>query len=127
MKKTCNVFVINYSTTMKIGRSKAMMVFGKQETYVLPDGITMVNGTEQKSQILIKLWYKLKIFFFTHKDISLKYQKIILIKINYQKVQFVDYGTEDLCQVGSLKKRIMLEDVPIQATRAMIHGVRPVS
>ncbi|XP_031777600.1 RING finger protein 17 [Nasonia vitripennis] len=42
-------------------------------------------------------------------------------------VLFVDYGNIEECSVGSLKKRIILEHIPIQCTKARIVGINPIN
>ncbi|XP_076395863.1 tudor domain-containing protein qin isoform X2 [Megachile rotundata] len=40
-------------------------------------------------------------------------------------VEFVDYGNIEECSIGTLKKRVILEDIPIQCTKCTIYGLNP--
>ncbi|XP_078032557.1 tudor domain-containing protein qin isoform X2 [Augochlora pura] len=39
------------------------------------------------------------------------------------QVQFVDYGNIEECYVGNIKKKVVLENIPIQCTKCLIHGL----
>lgn len=43
------------------------------------------------------------------------------------QVEFVDYGNVEECTIGDLKKKIVLEDIPIQCTKCLIDGLNPVN
>ena len=43
------------------------------------------------------------------------------------KVRMIDYGNEEDCEIGAIKKRVTLTDIPTIATRAKILGIKPVS
>ncbi|XP_043528464.1 uncharacterized protein LOC122538452 isoform X2 [Frieseomelitta varia] len=58
-----------------------------------------------------KKWYRGKIVGIEENDI-----------IN---VEFVDYGNVEECTIENLKKRIILEDIPIQCTKCLIDGLNP--
>ncbi|CAK9832570.1 RING finger protein 17 [Anthophora retusa] len=38
-------------------------------------------------------------------------------------VEFVDYGNVEDCSIGTLKKEIALQDIPIQCTKCLIYGL----
>ncbi|KAK1134476.1 hypothetical protein K0M31_007258 [Melipona bicolor] len=58
-----------------------------------------------------KKWYRGKIVAIEENDI-----------IN---VEFVDYGNVEECTIGNLKKKIILENIPIQCTKCLIDGLNP--
>ncbi|XP_076379194.1 tudor domain-containing protein qin isoform X2 [Megalopta genalis] len=39
------------------------------------------------------------------------------------EVEFVDYGNIEECSIGTLKKKVVLENIPIQCTKCLIHGL----
>ncbi|XP_076766706.1 tudor domain-containing protein qin [Xylocopa sonorina] len=39
-------------------------------------------------------------------------------------VEFVDYGNVEECSIGTLKKKVVLEDIPIQCTKCLIHNLK---
>ncbi|XP_046734987.1 RING finger protein 17 [Diprion similis] len=41
------------------------------------------------------------------------------------KVVFVDYGNVDECKLGTLRKRVVMGHIPIQATKCVVHGLIP--
>ncbi|XP_046142311.1 tudor domain-containing protein 1 isoform X1 [Osmia bicornis bicornis] len=41
------------------------------------------------------------------------------------QVMFVDYGNVEECAIGTVKKRVILEDIPIQCTKCAIYGLNP--
>ncbi|XP_058795207.1 RING finger protein 17 [Phymastichus coffea] len=55
--------------------------------------------------------------------------KVIHVKSVHKivTVMFVDYGNIEDCQIGALKKRITLTEIPIQVTSAAIAGLKPVT
>ncbi|CAL7940130.1 unnamed protein product [Xylocopa violacea] len=38
-------------------------------------------------------------------------------------VEFVDYGNIEECSIGTLKKKVVLEDIPIQCTKCLIYNL----
>lgn len=42
-------------------------------------------------------------------------------------MEFIDYGNIEECTIGTLKKKVILEDIPIQCTKCVIYGLNPVS
>lgn len=44
----------------------------------------------------------------------------------YDQVEFVDYGNVEDCEIGTVKKRIILEDIPIQSTKCVVYGLNSV-
>lgn len=45
------------------------------------------------------------------------------MNFNISQVEFVDYGNVEDCEIGTLKKRIILGNLPIQCTKCVIHGL----
>ena len=43
------------------------------------------------------------------------------------KVLFVDYGTEEWCEAGDLRKGLYMTEVPVQAVPVRLQGVQPPS
>ncbi|XP_026668019.1 RING finger protein 17 isoform X2 [Ceratina calcarata] len=41
------------------------------------------------------------------------------------KVEFVDYGNVEECSIGTLKKKVILENIPIQCTKCTVYGLYP--
>lgn len=75
---------------------------------VLNKNSVMVNKKQIKILILMKV----------------KYEKTMLFY--YLKVKFVDYGNSEECSIGSLKKHVILQDIPIQCLRCTVLGLTPV-
>ncbi|XP_043795081.1 RING finger protein 17 isoform X2 [Apis laboriosa] len=44
---------------------------------------------------------------------------------NIIDVEFIDYGNIEECTIGTLKKKVILEDIPIQCTKCVIYGLNP--
>ncbi|XP_043464872.1 RING finger protein 17 [Leptopilina heterotoma] len=40
------------------------------------------------------------------------------------QVEFVDYGNTEDCEIGTIKKRVILQNIPIQCTKCVIQGLR---
>lgn len=49
-----------------------------------------------------------------------------ILENNNVSVRFVDYGNEEICSASSLRKNLILTDVPIQVNKCRIVGVKPV-
>ncbi|XP_046594753.1 RING finger protein 17 [Neodiprion lecontei] len=52
-------------------------------------------------------------------------QVLELLENDEVKVVFVDYGNVDECKLGTLRKRVIMEHIPIQATKCVVHGLIP--
>ncbi|XP_076620777.1 tudor domain-containing protein qin isoform X2 [Colletes latitarsis] len=54
--------------------------------------------------------------------------KVMKILEDYSiDVQFVDYGNVEECSIGTLKKKIVLQNIPIQCTKCQIDGFHPIN
>ncbi|XP_043682630.1 RING finger protein 17 isoform X3 [Vespula pensylvanica] len=58
-----------------------------------------------------KKWYRAKV--------------LAVLDENTIEVQFVDYGNIEECTVGLIKKKIILDHIPIQCTKCVVLGLNP--
>ncbi|XP_076221614.1 tudor domain-containing protein qin isoform X3 [Nomia melanderi] len=58
-----------------------------------------------------KKWYRGKVLKILENDIV--------------EVEFVDYGNVEVCSIGTLKKKVILENIPIQCSKCLIYGLNP--
>ncbi|XP_015187260.1 PREDICTED: uncharacterized protein LOC107072113 [Polistes dominula] len=57
------------------------------------------------------LWYRAKV--------------LAVLNENTVEVQFVDYGNVEECKIGCLKKKVMLNNIPIQSVKCVVEGLIP--
>ncbi|XP_076172595.1 tudor domain-containing protein qin isoform X2 [Ptiloglossa arizonensis] len=52
--------------------------------------------------------------------------KVLKIRGNdLLNVEFIDYGNVEECSIGTVKKKVILENIPTQCTKCLIHGLNP--
>ncbi|XP_076656102.1 tudor domain-containing protein qin [Halictus rubicundus] len=110
------------------------------------NGFLYLHSTEQSSEILSNIERKLEKLYANCKvescdtvwsigDMCIaqyhgnkKWYRGKVVKIlenDTFEVEFVDYGNREECPVGTLKKHVVLENVPIQCTKCIIYRLEP--
>ncbi|XP_076287451.1 tudor domain-containing protein qin isoform X2 [Lasioglossum baleicum] len=115
-------------------------------TYLDHDGYLYLHSTEQSAGILANIEQKLEKLYKNcnlescdtvwsvgdmciaqyHDNKKWYRGKVVnILENDVVEVEFVDYGNVEKCPVGTLKKQVVLENIPVQSTKCLIYRLIP--
>ncbi|XP_015431060.1 PREDICTED: RING finger protein 17-like [Dufourea novaeangliae] len=121
-------------------------VFSAVPTYLDHDGFLYLHSIEQNTKTLHSIETKLQDLYnncavescdivwaagdmcIAQYHANQKWYRGKVVKVlgnDIFEVEFVDYGNVEECSIGTLKKKVILENIPIQCTKCLIYGLNP--